>query len=739
MVMKNLKNIDFKQFFVQKGEKIGLWVCVGVMALLVVLMIKDVVAGPSASANAEKLTTLSKDRKQKIDSSQPDPNLAVLDPQIKKASSPEQVPQDLFALERRYFDPGATEDRKWRLPTVLPMDDSRVDYLLAKVPSMILFPKASGEGAPQVGVLVSRSNEEIRSKNKEDIEKRKKKNPAKARLLQQLQQLQQQMMMGGGGRGGMGGMGPMGPGGGPPGMGAMGMGSTAGGGGKFGGAMGMAGMGAERMQMFGQAAGALGGSQDYEIKPVPEDQIGNYELAEEIHPYRMVIISGAFPYKLELDQFRQALRFKTVEDMLRSQDVAGGAEFAGLSVQRREARPGESFDKKEWADLPLEANMKAILSLAIETDKSEQDKKLDSFHIIPEHNRTVFPRPKLDDKLKEAKYPEELPESIQETLTAMEKAHKGEAPKAPKQRSRFGKDFNFWGEDESSSAASESSGSNQPMGNKLENVEENTPDKILVRFYDTTVQPGMVYQYRVAVRMANPCFKKTDKAVSKNITQEKEIRGPWAELPHVVSIPEEQMFYVVDEKRSETGGYADKDKLTVQVHRWLEQVQTDPNNRNAFYKVGDWSVLEREQVRRGELIGEWKEIEVPVWYPNLKKYNFAVNNEERKRSPGAPRRQPRGIPVNFDTQTLLVDFEGGKRAYQVGANKITDESPIEALVLTPDGKLFVHNGKADTEDEERGKRIKEWKDTQQKVKEEADNTKGTGGTGFEGFLKKGKG
>jgi hypothetical protein len=93
--------------------------------------------------------------------------------------------------------------------------------------------------------------------------------------------------------------------------------------------------------------------------------------------------------------------------------------------------------------------------------------------------------------------------------------------------------------------------------------------------------------------------------------------------------------------------------------------------------------------------------------------------------------------VNFDTQTLLVDFEGGKRTYQVGANRITDESPIEALVLTPDGKLLVHNGKADTEDEERGKRVKEWKDTQQKVKEEADN-KGAGrATGFQGLLNEG--
>ena len=33
MALKNMKNVDFKHFFVHKGEKIGLWICVGVMAL----------------------------------------------------------------------------------------------------------------------------------------------------------------------------------------------------------------------------------------------------------------------------------------------------------------------------------------------------------------------------------------------------------------------------------------------------------------------------------------------------------------------------------------------------------------------------------------------------------------------------------------------------------------------------------------------------------------------------------
>src|SRR5262249_21402980 len=87
MAMKNLKNIDFKTFFIQKGEKIGLWVCVGIMALLVVLTMMSIIGGPSAGANAEKLTDLGKNGKQKIDSAQPGPDLAQLDPQIKKAET----------------------------------------------------------------------------------------------------------------------------------------------------------------------------------------------------------------------------------------------------------------------------------------------------------------------------------------------------------------------------------------------------------------------------------------------------------------------------------------------------------------------------------------------------------------------------------------------------------------------------------------------------------------------------
>src|SRR5262249_22668049 len=149
----------------------------------------------------------------------------------------------------------------------------------------------------------------------------------------------------------------------------------------------------------------------------------------------------------------------------------------------------------------------------------------------------------------------------------------------------------------------------------------------------------------------------------------------------------------------------------------------------SVFLVGDWSILDRDWVRRGEYIGGVKEREVPIWWPTLKKFMFALHPEEAKKRSGTAKRQPKGVPVDFDTHALVVDFEGGKKSYQVGANKFVDESPIEVLVLAKNGKLLVHDSKQDTENEDRKKRVEEWKNTIKTVKEDADNKNPTGKPG----------
>src|SRR5262249_31681985 len=136
----------------------------------------------------------------------------------------------LFAMPNPLFDGGATEDRKWRQPAVLTVADWRVDFLLANVPSFIIFNK-QGEN-PEVLYLVPVDNKEMGDKNKEAMDKRRSAKKRTSQLQKLLEQLQQMQGMRGGPMGGpmggaMGGAGgPMmgrmggGPGGagGPPGM-----------------------------------------------------------------------------------------------------------------------------------------------------------------------------------------------------------------------------------------------------------------------------------------------------------------------------------------------------------------------------------------------------------------------------------------------------------------------------------------------------------------------------------------
>ena len=73
----------------------------------------------------------------------------------------------------------------------------------------------------------------------------------------------------------------------------------------------------------------------------------------------------------------------------------------------------------------------------------------------------------------------------------------------------------------------------------------------------------------------------------------------------------------------------------------------------------------------------------PVWNPQQESFIFAVAGDTRLKR-GV--RRHRGIPVDFSTRTILIDFQGGKQeALRKDAPKIVDESPLEVLLLSPAG------------------------------------------------------
>jgi hypothetical protein len=242
------------------------------------------------------------------------------------------------------------------------------------------------------------------------------------------------------------------------------------------------------------------------------------------------------------------------------------------------------------------------------------------------------------------------------------------------------------------------------------------PDHCLVRFIDVTVKPGFTYEYQVQIRVTNPNFNKKTEVAYPSLAEQKELTGQWSDKPCSLTVPPEIYSYGVElddktlraRQQAEPKLLSDKNDLTfMQVHRWIESTNLNPDQRNASVPVGDW-VIGDVAVRRGEIIGRLENVKVPMWFPNKKAFEIAVPIQAPTK-PGVlgARPQPvRGIPINFTTDDLLVDFEGGKisqtfRLTEKTSRDVREDANVEYLVMSPDGKLRLRQSRVDKTDSER--------------------------------------
>ena len=249
----------------------------------------------------------------------------------------------------------------------------------------------------------------------------------------------------------------------------------------------------------------------------------------------------------------------------------------------------------------------------------------------------------------------------------------------------------------------------------------------LVRFIDVGLQPGKTYQYTFCLHMANPNRDKKDLVAFQQLAKEKELVSPFSYSP-LVTIPNEYYYYVVDERiapNNHIQGGADwqeaKADASVPFGNWTTAVQVHlwkGGDVDTYRSFADWAIAERLLIRRGEYLGKSQvTVEVPVW--NAERTSFEIGFQKQDAKKRNQRQEKTGIPISFlDANTpLLVDFEGGKKAQiKIGQAVIAkDESAVEMLVLTPDGKLLVRNARDDSDPAtqagaERLTRVKNWRD-----------------------------
>jgi hypothetical protein len=307
---------DFKEFLLQKGEKVGLWTCVGLGVLMLGYSLfmpgKGFLSG-SPGSNAKELEDISGQKDNLIASNRPSGELPeqVIDPRLRGTIKPPvTIVASAYALPNPLFIGSAGDDTRRNEPIVLtPAPDS---IIAKEIFVQLTAYKFTGKDEQlKVGILTPPAIPEAKKKREEEKKKRLSRGGGFPGMPGGMPGGMGGMpgamggmrgAMGGmpGGMGGMPGRG-MGAGGGmggmPPGMGAMGaMGGARG----YGGGMPGGGGGPPGMGMMGGGKGMTGPSNNKVISFVKTDELEKHQnavLAQEIHPTTAVEIVAPFPLR----------------------------------------------------------------------------------------------------------------------------------------------------------------------------------------------------------------------------------------------------------------------------------------------------------------------------------------------------------------------------------------------------------------------------------------------------------
>lgn len=736
MSLKDLKEFDWKNFLLMKGERIGLAIC----GLITVVLIGMSLFWPghgfftgSGVANAEELNqrirAVENDLTNNRPSDQENPPPAT--------STVVSLAKNNIAFTERskyqlpeLFSPSTVEETRRRVPELLLPDEGRVEVVMAQLKRYIF-----NKDFTRVMVL--------KTKEGKTPQRGDSRNKDAKRFRNSFANM------------------PGRPGGFNPGM----------------VAPGSAGAGAnQRMNARLAVPGmSLGVVSDNSNKPemdaefVPLEKVGdeNAHLAETVLPLRMAIISASFPYRAQIDEFMRKLHIADPSEVLAEVGYGPDGEaklpafrFLGVRAQRRvvdsEGKPVSPKLGGEWQTLDLEKSYRPFIVLAGKRFDPE-DEKLTAIS---------FPglvMPKLL-QFRENQYPAvetRLP-NLQNTLAAIEDKEPDQVV-VPK-RFDIGQFDIFTGGDKTNTVPAGGMGGNRtaqpanptnlptPAGTKPKPAagkppvvggptgvagappasatrDGAVPDHCLVRLIDVTIEPGVTYQYRIQVRMANPNYKRPEIVAAPNYANDLELANErWFEIADKVVVPPELLFYAVDQKEIDGPNYkgpfaraiVEKDRqVPMQIHKWLENAAVTGDPR----PIGEWVVAERLLVYRGEYISRKLRCEIPEWKNTREEFILAAE------SSGNARRKESGITVDFSqpgNDAILVDFEGGDlnndRVTQLADGKsetakVKDKSAVETLILSPEGKLLARDFVADASDKERIGRLKAYRDRITDVKE----------------------
>ncbi len=695
--------VDFQKLLLEKGEKYGLSIGIGVMVLLVIWGIMTALASGSKSQRAEVLTTKASQLEQRLRDTSSIGSVTPIDLGLQGGQI---VFNEIVADAHRnlpYFIDFTFDDMKRASPRILAPIEYQADFFRGTIYVHNFVKKDDGE-ITHIYVL-------------RDEEKKKSEKAKKSSLVNRARTRSSTPPAGGmaGGMGrGPGAGGPPGMGGGGPGMGGLGgLGGPGSGPGMLGGSGMM--MGGPNM-----GGGSAGGESLRLVVPVKIDDFekGSFIPAQFVRPLQAVLIQASFPWKQQLEEYRNALRYDSLEQLNANPDDF--PIFEGLKVQRRVHFP--NGQTSEWTDFDWVSVYEPIFREKIDEDQADPEAL--AMVIPPKDTELCLPLPKLV----RGEYPVLRLASIQATI---EKARaQGQQQVRAKGNSKFkGKVSPFA---RGGAAADEPTGTPDNAPKSADAI----PECLLIRFMDVDVLPDHGYEYRIQVQAVNPNYNQPHRVTRSDYATMKSLLSE----PSLVTFKDGEKTTSVVRASSDRHVYAfapesrdtlKPDHARMQVHAWMSHVRLDrtrPMTGTNAEPLGEWMV-EDIPVGRGEFVRAVKNVRVPVWSAKDNAFQFIEFTTVK----GPSAKVKGALAVDIMANFLLVDYEGGRFTMKVQGNRasrdVTDEAGLEMLVLGPDGKLRARSYWRDYTDTDRYQREQRWVNWLKEIKEAAASK--TSGNPFE--------
>src|SRR5438874_11926382 len=279
--MAKKMNIDFKRVLVEKGEKIGFYAAVGILAVL--LIMGGIVASKAASPGG-----IVKDMDAKVIAVQQktvtgDSTPPAIDSVVYQGAKVPIIQFNEIITPNPSFDRAVDQHDKRGKPEILKITEAQAQFIRGSLATMELIEEA--DGTVLVGVLTTKAAGTNQRGAINRLISGRKARPQPPGTPQ------------------------------PPPTPPPGAAGGRSGGGKFGGGGGLAGAGGGGQFGGGPTQNMRSGETEVQYMKIDAKGLESAKLAENILPKRMVVITGSIPYKKQLEVFAGALRARSPQEL----------------------------------------------------------------------------------------------------------------------------------------------------------------------------------------------------------------------------------------------------------------------------------------------------------------------------------------------------------------------------------------------------------------------------------------